>query len=671
MPFTARFVSRVLVTGALCSALLSLSSCCLVFGGCPAPDTAAPRIDVSVSSSNAIETFPGGSLQMTFVGTITGGPTSAALTATGMPTGVTATFSPATITDGQSSVMTMVVPAGILPGQMTFTVTANEVGTNFGITASRAFVGNIKPAFQLTLSGATGVMAGTTENYVVNVVRAAGFNGAVDLSIVPASIPQNAVVALTPATTTGNRADVTINVPGTANAGLWLFKAAGRSGAIVDTVALGVRISQQPEPPDITLAVTPATQTIVPGGSATFDLGTTRNLSSLGMGNITLAVAGVSNGASTTLTPSTTTPGSTLLAVTTTTAIADGSYPLTVTATLGTIVKTVTATLIVATPPDFALTMTPNALTIARNGSAQSTLGIQRTGPVAGVTIDAVSLPAGITMSTNPTAITGLSAASTFSVSSAAVPGTYPIVIRGTAGTLIRTTTVTVTVPAPPPSNVTVQVVTPNVSVPEGGTIKVPIKLTRTSTAIGQLLELRLTGIPIGGNAWIAPSFTLADTATLYVIGGTPGTAKLTVTAALGAFPPSDVANVTVTPSTAPDFAIIPAPQTLNMSTGVYAPMAVEIWRKNGFTAPVSFTATGDIAGQYQFRFSLTQTTGSAVGFDIYASPNVPEGPHQITVRGTSGNIVREVTMTVYISATPYNPYPYYPYGVTGIKPPP
>lgn len=607
---------------------------------------------------------------MTFVATVKGGPTSATLKATGMPTGVTATFSPAAVTDGQSSVMTMVVPAGTPLGQINFSVTANEVGTNFGITSTKAYVGQIKPAFLLQLSGVTSATAGTSEDFVVTVNRAPGFIAPVALSVVPNSVPTGSGVVFSPANTTTDRADLRISFPGTAPAVFMTIRVAGATGALVDTASLSVRLFDQPPPPDIFLDVVPGSITIVPGDSTSFE---TRNSRTLGSppGNIILSVSGVPPGATATFTPSNVGVSTSRMVITTTTAIADGTYPMTVTATKGSLVKTATATLVVATPPDFALTMTPAALTIARNASGTATLGIQRTGPVTSVGVDAVALPAGVTLSVIPAIVPGNSAALTFNVSGAAVPGTYPIVIRGTAGTLVRTTTLSLTIPAPPPSNVTVQVVTPNVSVPEGGTIKVPIKLTRTSTAIGQLLELRLTGIPIGGNAWIAPSFTTADTATLYVIGGTPGVAKLTVTAALGAFPPSDVATVTVTPSTAPDFAIVPAPQTLNMSTGVYAPMAVEIWRKNGFTAPVSFTATGDIAGQYQFRFSLTQTTGSAVGFDIYASPNVPEGPHQITVRGTSGNTVREVTMTVYISSTPYNPYPYYPYGVTGIKPPP
>jgi len=203
--------------------------------------------------------------------------------------------------------------------------------------------------------------------------------------------------------------------------------------------------------------------------------------------------------------------------------------------------------------------------------------------------------------------------------------------------------------------------------VTSGGTTQIPIKLTRTAVAVGELLELRSTGVPVGGNAWITPSFTTGDSATLNVIGASAGTYNVAVSVARGAFPPTDIAQINVTPSTAGDFSLLPAPQTLILPTGTSTGAAIQIGRTNGFAGAVSFVAITDKPTDYLITFSLSSTTGSGMGMTIYVSPTVSLGPHVMKIRGTSGSIVHEVRMTLIVTSvsTPY-PYPYFP----GIKPP-
>ncbi|MBC8087847.1 MAG: hypothetical protein H7Z40_11325 [Phycisphaerae bacterium] len=668
----SRLIACARSMGAHCALLASLTGCCLVDGSpCAAPPAAivvAPRIELSASTI-APQIHPGAAVQVIITPTFSGGPTRVNLTLGGnLPAGVRGTFTPITVQAGGTSTLTLVADStAVGAGRFVFDVVATAVGANAGLTASQALTGDFTPAFSLSSNGGS-VTAGTSESFNLKVRRAAGFTAPVSLSIVPGTVPPGTLVVFTPATATDTMAQFRLDVPITADTGRWLARAAGRYGSIQDTIAFVIRVLDAPVPPEITLVATPATSNIAPGGTATFDLETTRNLGTMGMGNIVMSVSGVPSGATHTLSPVPTAPANSKLTVTTLPTIVDGTYRLTVTARLDTLVRTAIATMVVATPANFVLSLSPSALNGARNTTIQTMLGIQRAGPVTGVTIDAVALPPGITMTPIAAAVTAPSVALSFNVSNAAVPGTYPIVIRGIAGTLTRTTTLALTVPAPPPSPVTIQLLTPNVVAPSGSIVRIPIKLTRTGNAVGQLLELRLTGMPAGGRAWISPSFTTGDSATLHVTTGTPGVASIVVSAVIGAFPPSDVATVTVTASTAPDFVIVPAPQTLNVATGEYTTMIVEVGRKNGFSGAVSFQATGDIAGQYAFRFSSSQTTGATVSLDIYASHNVPAGPHLITIRGTSGAVVREVTMTVLIvEGTTYTP-PYYPYG---IKPPP
>lgn len=78
--------------------------------------------------------------------------------------------------------------------------------------------------------------------------------------------------------------------------------------------------------------------------------------------------------------------------------------------------------------------------------------------------------------------------------------------------------------------------------------------------------------------------------------------------------------------------------------------------------------AIADKPSDYSVTFSLNSTTGSGMGMTIYVSPNVALGPHVMRIRGTSGSLVHEVSMTLNVTSasTPY-PYPYSP----GVKLPP
>lgn len=666
-----RTAGRLAALGAFCMLFVSTQACTCILGLCSTTDavTTTPRITL-VASNLAPEVIPDGGIDISLTGAFVGGPTRATLAVAGqLPPGIRVTFSPADIREGVTTTMTILADDKAQAGRFVFDVIATEAGTSGGLTSTVQFSAQTKPPFTIGIFGSSSVTVGTSGDYTVTVNRAAGFVGAVNLSVLPSSLPAGTLVTFTPASANGNNAQLRITVPDTASAGQYLMRTVGAFGVTRDTSVMLVRIADVPVPPEITVSTSPATISIVPGGSANFDIATTKNQGTIGMGNISLSMSGVPAGANAAFTPLSAQTGTARLEVTTTSTIADGTYPITVTATLGALVRTATATLVVATPADFSLSLTPSTVTIARNASAQIALGIQRSGAVGAITMDAPTLPAGVTLTTNPAAVTGLSAALTVSVSNTAPPGTHTVVIRGTAGALARTATLTLTIPSPPQNNVSIELLGPNVSVPSRGTVKIPIKLTRTGNAVGQLLELRHAGIPIDGNAWISPSFTRGDTATLTIVGGTPGTAKIVVTAVAGAIPPSDVANVTVTPATTPDFSIIPAPQTLNALTGSFTSMAVEIVRAAGFTGAVSFQAFDDKSGTWQFRFSLTQTTGSAVGFEIAPMSNVPDGPHLITIRATSGSIVREVTMTVVTApGSSYPTYPYYPYGLK--KPP-
>ena len=98
--------------------------------------------------------------------------------------------------------------------------------------------------------------------------------------------------------------------------------------------------------------------------------------------------------------------------------------------------------------------------------------------------------------------------------------------------------------------------------------------------------------------------------------------------------------------------------------TGTPTVAAVQIGRTNGFAGAVSVVAITDRPGDYQVSFSLSSTTFSGIGMTIMANSGVTTGPHVILLRGTSGLIVHEVSMTVDVTAACITPYPHYPFAV-------
>ena len=109
--------------------------------------------------------------------------------------------------------------------------------------------------------------------------------------------------------------------------------------------------------------------------------------------------------------------------------------------------------------PDFSLSASPGSLTINQGGNGTSTITVN---PVNGfngsVTLSASGLPSGVTASFNPTSATTTSTL-TLTASPTATTGTSTVTITGVSGSLTHTTTISLTVAASglpaAPSNLT------------------------------------------------------------------------------------------------------------------------------------------------------------------------------------------------------------------------
>src|SRR5206468_4061078 len=113
--------------------------------------------------------------------------------------------------------------------------------------------------------------------------------------------------------------------------------------------------------------------------------------------------------------------------------------------------RSTSLTLTVSATPDYALSLTPAALTITQGATGTATVTITRTNFTGAVTLSLGGAPAGVTGAFNPAAPTGTSSTLTVSVGAAVAPGVYNLTVDGTATAGNRSTPLTLTVTAPAP----------------------------------------------------------------------------------------------------------------------------------------------------------------------------------------------------------------------------
>jgi hypothetical protein len=203
----------------------------------------------------------------------------------------------------------------------------------------------------------------------------------------------------------------------------------------------------------IQIALTPATFSLPQGGTGAVTLALTRGGGFDGA--VTLTSAGLPSGVTTTITPAqlsgTTTSATVEVSVAAT--VATGNYNGTVTATApGVSAATTTYQVVVNVAANYALTVSPAALTLAAGTTGSATVSIARTNFTGGgVALAVVNAPAGITGAFNPTPSTTNSSTLALNVAANVAVGSYALTIQGTAnGPGVKTTTLALTVPAPP-----------------------------------------------------------------------------------------------------------------------------------------------------------------------------------------------------------------------------
>jgi hypothetical protein len=546
------------------------------------------------------------------------------LTASGLPTGVTASFSPAAATT--SSALTLTVASSAASGPTTITITGTSGSLTSAVRLTLTVTG--PPTFTLTASPASvSVAPGATSTSSIAVNPLYGFNGTVALKV--SGLPTGVTAAFSPAST-ASASTLTFTAASSAALATSTVTVTGTSGSLSITTTISLTVAQAP---NYTISATPATLTVAPGGTGVSTIAATP-LNGFN-GNVNLSLSGMPAGVTPSFTPANAAWSITLnLAVGS--SVAAGTYTITITGTSGSLSNTATIKLTVSGTPSFTLAAAPASVTVVQGATGTSTITVTPAGGFSGtVSLAASGLPAGVTASFSGSTLT-------LRPSASAATGASTITITGTSGSLSSKTTISLTVTAAP--GFTLAASPASVTAVQGAAGTSTITVTPQNGFNGTV-ALAASGLPAG----VTASFS-GNTLTLRAsASAATGTSTITITGTSGSLSSKTTISLTVT--AAPGYTLAASPASVTLAPGGSAPSTITVTPLNGFTGTVTFLVSGLPTG-VTAAFSPTAATKTST-LTFSASSSAAAGTSTVTVSGASGTATNKTTVALTVTPPP------------------
>jgi subtilase family serine protease/acyl-CoA thioesterase FadM len=265
------------------------------------------------------------------------------LSASGLPSGVTASFNPTSTTG--SSILTLSASSTAATGPATVIITGMS-GT-LSATVNVPLTVNAAPLQSFTLIASPSkltLVQGAMSTSTVTVMPQNGFSGSVSLSA--SGLPTGVTASFSPPSTTGS-STLTLTASGTATTGLANVTITGMSGSLTSTANVSLTVTAALIP-NFTLSASPNTLNILQGSTGTSTLTVTpQNGFS---GSVSFSASGLPSGVTASFTATSTT--SSTLTLTASGTAATGTSTVTITGTTGSLTNTTTLSLTVtALPP--------------------------------------------------------------------------------------------------------------------------------------------------------------------------------------------------------------------------------------------------------------------------------------------------------------------------------
>ncbi len=187
-----------------------------------------------------------------------------ALTASGLPSGVTASFSPAATT-GNSATLTLTASSTATLGSATVTVTGTS-GSVVSSTAIALTVSAVTPSdFSLAATPSSlAIDRGASGSTSIAISRTGGFTGSI--AFTASGLPSGVTASFNPASTTGTAATLILTASSTATLGAATVTITGTSGSLTHTATVALTVNAV-TPADFSLSATPSSLSVARGAS--------------------------------------------------------------------------------------------------------------------------------------------------------------------------------------------------------------------------------------------------------------------------------------------------------------------------------------------------------------------------------------------------------------------
>lgn len=569
----------------------------------------APAFGLS-SSVATLSIAPGASGTSTItVGAQQGFTGAVNLTVSGLPAGVTASFSPASATN--SSTLTLIASNSATAATSSITIT----GTSGSLTSTAKLALTITgpPSFTLTATPATlSLVQGSSGSSAIAISAQNGFNGSVTFAA--SGLPAGVTASFSAASSTAS-STLTLKTTSSAAAGSSTVTVTGTSGALNGKITIALTIST---PANFTLSATPAAVSVSQGTSGTSTIG----IAPLNgfSGAVALAASGLPAGVTASF--GVVTAGHSTLTFTSASSAAAGVCTVTISGTSGTTVSKTTIALTIVAPPSFTISATPASVSVSPGTSVASSITITGSNGFNGtVALAASGLPAGVTATFG--AASAAPRSITFTAAATATAGVSTVTITGTSGTLSGKATIALTIAAPP--TFTLSASPSTLSIAQGAAGSTTLTLN-PQNGFASTVTLTIAGLPTGVtgsfSAGTSPTnciFTLATTGS-----AAAGSSTVTITGKSGSLTQTVTIGLTVTAASATS-------GTVNLSSSYNVMGAVT-------DGAVFFTTSGLDGGGRAYSGNLLGTVQTAGGTPYNFGPsNAPSAVSGATIALPAG----------------------------------
>ncbi|MFL6389136.1 MAG: beta strand repeat-containing protein [Terriglobales bacterium] len=413
---------------------------------------------------------------------------------TGLPSGATATFSPASLSGTPGSTVLTVTTSNTPAGTYSLDIPASSSIDTRNLTVT--LIVNPPPDFSISASPSSqAVLPGGCTNYTVSTAALFGFTGSVALSQSP--LPTGVTASFNPLSINGTGSSVyTACTSAATPAGSYTITLTGISGNLNHNIPVNLVVQ------DFAVSTVPASQTISAGSNATYTVSASALNGFSGTAALTVS-SGLPSGASASFSPASVAAGSTsTLTVTTLSSTPGGTYTLTISGSSGGVAHTTTAGLTVNAVSGSVMISAP-----ANNSNQSTSVRVTASATETGTQI------AQMQVWDNTTGVRlGINNGSTIDQTYTLAPGTHQIIVEDlAAGTfaVIHTSSVTITVFA---DGVHITAPANNASIT--GPVHVTGFATESGTQIAQMQVWdNTTGVRLGINngSTIDQTYTLAS----------------------------------------------------------------------------------------------------------------------------------------------------------------